>query len=172
MRILGLVLAAALLLAAPQAAGAQMIPLPRPRPGKLEIVEAAKRYTPAARSFWSGSPCEGREIVHVVRRVVSIYPGARAQAFLDGSCRIQIEARIYYQGGGYNFCVVLAHEFGHLAGHDHTDDESVMNLAATGYVDHLACREAEAAIEPPPTARTQRPSSRSRPSAAKRKRTG
>jgi hypothetical protein len=107
-----------------------------------------QRFLPIARAAWPGSPCAGRENVHL-----SSDAALRAQApalagpgeELDGmaepdTCEVWLAGDLTAR----TFCTVLVHELGHLAGREHTATPGdVMNGA--GDLDWPAC---DAATEP------------------------
>jgi hypothetical protein len=105
-----------------------------------------------ARRPWGGSPCAGREVVHL-RASADLAAEAAAQAVgpdrtvtgmaAPDTCEVWIAGGL----GAVDFCVTLVHELGHLAGHDHTVRAGdVMN--GEGLMDHAPCR---AAVRPPTT---------------------
>jgi hypothetical protein len=110
------------------------------------------RWLPLARAAWPGSPCAGREVVHLradadlAAEAPSLAPNAVAP--LQGmaapsSCEAWIAAGL----SPLRFCTVLVHEVGHLAGRDHTAGAGdVMNGA--GDIGHEPC---ERAVRPPLT---------------------
>lgn len=73
---------------------------------------------PTARAVWPGSPCAGHENV-VQTEDLANGESAGAEAVLDGTCTVRV--RPSYGDGAYTLCLVLAHEFGHLAGHEHSE---------------------------------------------------
>jgi hypothetical protein len=83
------------------------------------------RYEPVARAAWPGSACTDHEQVtlNADGLLLADSPGlnvgvgmrAVGEAFMDGTCRVYIAAGL----PAYKFCLVLVHEFGHLAGHEH-----------------------------------------------------
>lgn len=77
-------------------------------------------YLGVARSYWPGSRCAGRETVRLraegqIAQWRPDRPGAQGIALVD-TCEALISGGLS-RGG---FCSVLAHELGHLAGHEHT----------------------------------------------------
>lgn len=113
MRALAAMLAVAAVLVVPAQASAARLPLPQ--------------ITQVARDYWPGSVCAGRETI--LRNVVA--EPAIAEGLRDygarplglawtGTCTVAISPDI--DGNPWIFCGVLVHEFGHLAGHAHTDD--------------------------------------------------
>jgi hypothetical protein len=107
-------------------------------------------YLPIARAAWPGSPCGGRETVHVgadaqLAAEAPLVTGD-ARSVLDGmaapeSCEVWMAGDLT----ALTFCNVLVHELGHLAGHEHTDiPGDAMN--GEGLIDWEAC---ERAANPP-----------------------
>jgi hypothetical protein len=72
--------------------------------------------TPAsvASNYWPQSPCHGRE---VVRFVDELAPGLEGWAAQD-DCTVQVLRRVDRYPA--HECQLLIHEFGHLAGREHT----------------------------------------------------
>jgi hypothetical protein len=105
------------------------------------------RFLPIARAAWPGSPCAGRENVHLAGDAV-----LRAEApaiagpggALNGiatpeTCEVWLAAGM----DARTFCTVLVHELGHLAGREHTTTpDDVMN--AEGDIDWAPCDAATA----------------------------
>jgi hypothetical protein len=109
-----------------------------------------ERFLALAREAFSGSPCAGREVVHV-RADASLAAEARTLAprpgeTLEGmaapaTCEVWLAAGLSAQ----RFCTVLVHELGHLAGRPHTTvAHDVMNGA--GDIAHEPC---ERDVHPP-----------------------
>jgi hypothetical protein len=108
-----------------------------------------QRFLPIARAAWPGSPCAGRESVHVAADA-ALRAAAPAIAgpgeALDGmaeadTCEVWLASDMTAR----TFCAVLVHELGHLAGRAHTAAAGdVMN--GEGDVDWPAC---DRATEPP-----------------------
>jgi hypothetical protein len=103
-------------------------------------------YLDLARRPWTGSPCAGREVVHL-RATAEIAAEAAAQAVSSDRIVMGMAApascEVWIRGGlsALDFCVTLVHELGHLAGHDHTAEAGdVMN--GDGLMDHAPCRAA------------------------------
>ena len=113
------------------------------------------QYLPIARAAWPGSPCAGREQVHlggdVALRAAAPAVAGPGEA-LNGmatpqTCEVWLSARM----DARTFCAVLVHEFGHLAGREHVATlGDVMNGA--GDIDWPAC---DRATEPPATERVE-----------------
>jgi hypothetical protein len=107
-------------------------------------------YLPIARAAWPGSPCTGRENVHlagddILRAQAPAVAGPGAA--LNGVATPET-CEVWLAGGmdARTFCTVLVHEFGHLAGREHTTTPGdVMN--AEGDIDWAPC---DAATEPSP----------------------
>ena len=110
-----------------------------------------QQFLPIARAAWPGSPCAGREQVHLASDAA-----LRAQApaiagpgeSLNGMA--EPDACEVWMASGMSartFCTVLVHEFGHLAGRGHSDAAGdVMN--GDGDIDYAPC---DRATEPPAT---------------------
>ncbi len=130
--------------------------------------ERLERFLPLARAAWPGSPCAGREVVHVDAAAAlraeapAIAPEAREP--LQGMAE-PATCEAWVAGGlsALRFCAVLVHELGHLAGRGHTHEPGhVMN--GEGDISSQAC---ERAVRPPASVvleqelRAQLPSPRS-----------
>jgi hypothetical protein len=112
-------------------------PPPDDDPGRLAA------FLPMARAAWPGSPCAGREVIHLTGDAA-----LRAQApaltghagdVLDGMAAPQT-CEVWLASGmsAGTFCAVLVHELGHLAGREHTAiPGDIMNGA--GDIDWPAC---------------------------------
>lgn len=83
------------------------------------------QYLPIARAAWGGSPCAGREVVHLQAdaALTSEAPGltGSSSGVLDGmaapsTCEVWMAGSL----DPLTFCQVLVHEVGHLAGLLHT----------------------------------------------------
>ena len=79
------------------------------------------KFLPIARAAWPGSPCENREAV----ATDAILPAAYAGLAWENECRVVISRGLFQ----LEFCDVLVHEFGHLAGRQNLTNapEDVMN---------------------------------------------
>jgi hypothetical protein len=122
-------------------------PPPDDDPGRLAA------FLPMARAAWPGSPCAGREVIHLTGDAA-----LRAQApaltghagdVLDGMAAPQT-CEVWLASGmtASTFCAVLVHELGHLAGREHTTTAGdIMNGA--GDIEWPAC---DRATTPPVTA--------------------
>jgi hypothetical protein len=108
-------------------------------------------YLPMAQAAWAGSPCAGREVVHLkadtaLRAEAPLLTGL-ASGMLDGmaaptTCEVWMAGDL----DALTFCTVLVHEIGHLAGREHTAvPGDVMN--GDGDAGHAPCRRA---VTPPP----------------------
>jgi matrixin len=109
------------------------------------------RFLPIARAAWPGSPCAGRETVHLaadtaLRAAAPAVagPGEALNGMAEpATCEVWLGATMDQR----TFCTVLVHEFGHLAGLGHTTTPGdVMNGA--GDLDHRPC---DRATDPPDT---------------------
>src|SRR4051812_5670739 len=106
-----------------------------------------QQFLPIARAAWPGSPCAGREIVHLAgdaalraQAPVIAGPGEALDGMAEpATCEVWLSSTMTAR----TFCTVLVHEFGHLAGREHTTTPGdVMNGA--GDIDYAACdRETE-----------------------------
>jgi hypothetical protein len=108
-------------------------------------------YLPLAQAAWSGSPCTGREVVHLksdaaLRTEASALTGTATSMFDGMAAPTTCEVWMAGDLDALTFCNVLVHEVGHLAGREHTATPGdVMN--GNGDVSWQACREA---VSPPP----------------------
>jgi hypothetical protein len=110
-----------------------------------------QQFLPIARAAWPGSPCAGREQVHVggdrtLRAAAPAVAGPGGE--LNGMAQ-PVSCEVWLRSGmtARAFCAVLVHELGHLAGRDHTTAAGdVMN--GEGDIDWPACDRATA---PPAT---------------------
>lgn len=90
-------------------------------------------YIDAARAAWPGSPCEGRETITVLDdgQMLARYGpsplGLPYGGMASEGCNVTMRAAIVDSGPG---CYVLTHEFGHLAGHPHSDDPRSLMFSA------------------------------------------
>jgi hypothetical protein len=100
------------------------------------------QFLPIARAAWPGSPCAGREQVHrsgdtALRAAAPAIagPGEALNGMAEPqSCQVWLSSAMEAR----TFCTVLVHEFGHLAGREHTARPGdVMNGA--GDLDHAPC---------------------------------
>jgi hypothetical protein len=127
------------------AAGASMPVSPAPALAPSSDTARLQQFLPIARAAWPGSPCAGRESVHLAGDLV-----LRAQApaiagpgeTLNGmaepdTCEVWLASGMTAR----TFCAVLVHELGHLAGRDHTTTPGdIMN--GEGDIDWPACDRA------------------------------
>jgi matrixin len=103
------------------------------------------RFLPIARAAWPGSPCAGREVVHLtgddVLRAAAPAVAGPGEA-LNGMAEPQTcEVWLASAMSSRTFCTVLVHELGHLAGRDHTATPGdIMNGA--GDIDWAPCDRA------------------------------
>lgn len=126
------------------AAGAS---LPAPALAQAPPSDTARlqQFLPIARAAWPGSPCAGRESVHVggdlaLRTQAPAIAGPGES--LNGMAR-PATCEVWLASGmtARTFCAVLVHELGHLAGREHTATPGdVMN--GEGDVDWPACDRA------------------------------
>lgn len=84
--------------------------------------DAVQAALPVARAAWPDSPCRGHELV-------AIAPVPRSYALLspDGPplCKVVIsdtQMQAYPDQVPWFTCMIMVHEFGHIAGYDHADD--------------------------------------------------
>jgi len=109
-------------------------------PGRLAA------FLPMAHAAWPGSPCAGREVVHLAGdaalRAQSAALTGHTGDVLNGmaapeTCEIWLTSGMTAR----TFCTVLVHEFGHLAGREHTTVKGdIMN--GEGDIDWAACERA------------------------------
>jgi hypothetical protein len=113
------------------------------------------RFLPIARAAWPGSPCAGREDVHVagdaaLRALTPAVagPGESLNGMAEpDTCEVWLASGMSTR----TFCAVLVHELGHLAGRGHTATPGdVMNGA--GDIEWPAC---DRATTPPETERVE-----------------
>lgn len=120
MRALALAAAAIAALALPAAATADYQP--------ADSYPQLGQVLPIARDAWPGSPCQDRELIQFdPAPFISPLDGSRpiGLAWEDGTCRVDLEDSLL--GQPVLLCWVVTHEFGHLAGYDHsTDPNNVM----------------------------------------------
>jgi hypothetical protein len=120
-------------------------------------VDAARlaQFLPIARAAWPGSPCAGREAVHLsgdaalrAQAPAIAGPGEALNGMAEpATCEVWLSSTMTAR----TFCTVLVHELGHLAGREHTTAPGdVMNGA--GDIDWPAC---DRATEPPATERVE-----------------
>jgi hypothetical protein len=109
------------------------------------------QFLPIARAAWPGSPCAGRETVHLAgdtalraQAPAIAGPGEALNGMAEPqTCEVWLSSTMTER----TFCTVLVHELGHLAGREHTATPGdVMNGA--GDLDYAPCDEA---TEPPAT---------------------
>src|SRR4051812_9004641 len=82
------------------------------------------QFLPIARAAWPGSPCAGRETVHLAANAalraqapVIAGPGEALNGMAEAAtCEVWLSSSMTAR----TFCTVLVHEFGHLAGREHT----------------------------------------------------
>src|SRR3954462_1942696 len=110
---------------------------------------------PIARAAWPGSPCAGRETVHLsgdaalrAQAPALAGPGDELNGMAEpDTCEVWLAGDLTAR----TFCAVLVHELGHLAGREHTTTPGdVMNGA--GDVDWPAC---DRATDPPAKERVE-----------------
>jgi hypothetical protein len=86
-----------------------------------------------ASAQWPASPCRGREKVIWVPQVVldadHVVRGFAADA-LVGACAVRV-TETARRWSGARLCALLQHEFGHLAGRMHTDDQQDIMFSGT-----------------------------------------
>ena len=122
-------------------------PPPDDDPGRLAA------FLPIARAAWPGSPCAGREVIHLtgdaaLRAHAPALTGHTGDV-LDGMAAPQT-CEVWLASGMSTgtFCAVLVHELGHLTGREHTTTAGdIMNGA--GDIEWPAC---DRATTPPVTA--------------------
>jgi len=115
--------------------------------GQSAAVDAARvqRFLPIARAAWPGSPCAGRESIHVAgdtalraQATALAGPGESLNGMAEpDTCEVWLAGDLTAR----TFCTVLVHELGHLAGRAHTTTPGdVMNGA--GDIDWPPCDRA------------------------------
>lgn len=121
--LVGAVASAAALAAAGGAHAATSIPDQTYTPA----LQLFPRETLIAESFWPGSPCAGREQIAVVPQAMGTdeFSGQDVRVWgmalnSDPFCRVVIDS--ITPDDRVMLCYVLAHEFGHLAGRNHSTD--------------------------------------------------
>lgn len=111
-----------------------------------------RRALAIADARWPLSPCHGREqLVSVTEEQAAAYlPGAVAWSSVDGSCRVFIAWPLLYGEPMRLKCRLLMHEFGHLAGREHSPNRrSIMFRKVWDIPDNgLACWHAFQYIPP------------------------
>lgn len=82
-----------------------------------------------ARGPWPNSPCAGRERITILPRNTKLffdYPDSRVRAAAVASpsdCLVVVAPQAITHMNVYSYwCLLLTHEFGHLAGYGHTSD--------------------------------------------------
>jgi Matrixin len=108
-----------------------------------------ERFLPLAREAWSGSPCAGREVVHVRADAAMAALAPVGGDALDGLAAAET-CEVWLAGGlsAVRFCTVLVHELGHLAGFEHSSAaHDIMNGAGD-----LTYEPCERAVRPPSAA--------------------
>jgi hypothetical protein len=114
-----------------------------------------QQFLPIARAAWPGSPCAGREAVHLAgdaalraQAPAIAGPGESLNGMAEpDTCEVWLSSTMTAR----TFCTVLVHEFGHLAGRGHTTTPGdVMN--GEGDIDYAPC---DRATEPPAAAQVE-----------------
>jgi matrixin len=109
-----------------------------------------QRFLPIARAAWPGSPCAGRENVHLAgdgalraQAAALAGPGEALNGMAEpDTCEVWLASGM----AARTFCAVLVHELGHLAGRAHTATPGdVMNGA--GDIDWPACDRATEPVQ-------------------------
>jgi hypothetical protein len=126
-----------------------VLPARAATPAPADDAARLSRFLPLARAAWPGSPCAGREVVHLAGDAV-----LRAEApaiagpgeALNGmaapdTCEVWLASGM----SARTFCTVLVHELGHLAGRGHTDVPGDV-MDGNGDIDYAPC---DRATEPP-----------------------
>lgn len=128
-------------------AGAQDLAAFRPADSYPELGQVL----PTARAAWPGSPCAGREEIAITD---TLPPGASegslgAAATFGGRCLVVLKPVLLQPGWGYELCVAVTHEFGHLAGFRHSDDPADLMYPLLDDVRYEPCRPATKPPDPP-----------------------
>lgn len=116
---------------------------------------------PIARDAWPASPCAGRETVEFVDDIGTSEGAEPALgAALADRCAIALHPMLLEPGREYLLCVIVTHEFGHLAGYNAGDLDGgshtsarldVMYPYADWYVPCEAVRGGPPPLVPPPS---------------------
>jgi Matrixin len=117
--------------------------------GQAPATDAARlaQFLPIARAAWPGSPCAGREAVHLsgdaALRAEAPAIAGPGEALNGMAAPETCEVWLASSMSPRTFCSVLVHEFGHLGGLQHTTTPGdVMNGA--GDIDYAPCDRATA----------------------------
>ena len=112
---------------------------------------------PIARAAWPASPCTGRETVDFVDNIATSEGAEPALgAALADRCAIALHPVLLEPGQEYLLCVIVTHEFGHLAGYNAGDLDGGRHTSARldvmyRYADwYIPCEAARGG--PPPLA--------------------
>ena len=125
--------------------------------GQSPATDSARlaQFLPIARAAWPGSPCAGREAIHLAgdaalraRAPVIAGPGEALNGMAaPQTCEVWLSSSMTAR----TFCAVLVHELGHLAGREHVATPGdVMN--GEGDIDYGPC---DSATEPPASEQVQ-----------------
>jgi hypothetical protein len=122
---------------------------PSPAVAQAPATDAARlaQFLPIARAAWPGSPCLGRENVHLAGDALlrAEAPAVAGPGEALNGLATPETCEVWLASGmdARTFCAVLVHELGHLAGHEHTTTPGdVMN--GGGDVDWAPCDQATA----------------------------
>lgn len=96
------------------------------------VNDLARAYSVrAAEAAWPANRCDGRERVSWDQQL-----GEYAGVALSG-CRVKIAPHPDFMWAWPYTCAVVIHEYGHLAGHDHSDDPTSIMYSGTLPIPHV-----------------------------------
>lgn len=77
---------------------------------------------PTARAAWPNSPCLGHEQIEITDNFPPQAPPGAIGGAAPRYCLVILRPILLQPGWEYGLCITLTHEFGHLAGRDHSSD--------------------------------------------------